>query len=207
MPTATAQPNMSLDPKTIKEAITTKFPSMSRYRKIRLATSIIPAYELACEASLMLGKGSPPEPDPINCDIDEDYVILRDSESNSIADVYIGTTSEMTGHVVFQDGNELTEHEKHLMLGEDDSKGYIASCSCSSCSEHRTELAVEEESSLIDRNAHHVLFIPSISKLKVTGTSDELERMMQNSTTCTKTEKIRDFRPMKREGNSSYPID
>lgn len=207
MPTATAQPNMSLDPKIIKEVITKKFPSMPRYRKIRLATSIIPAYELACEASLMLGKGSPPEPDPINCDIDEDYVILRDSEANSIADVYIGSSSEMTGHVVFEDGYELTEHEKHLMLGEDDSKGYIASCSCASCTELRAELAVQEESSLIDRNAHHVLFIPSISKLKVTAPSDELERMMQNSTTSAKTEKIRDFRPMKRDGNASCPID
>lgn len=207
MPTATIQPNMSLDPKTIKEVITNKFPSMPRYRKIRLATSIIPAYERACEASLMLGKGSPPEPDPSHCDIDEDYVILRDSEANSIADVYIGGCSELTGHVIFDDGYELTEHEKHLMLGENDSHGYIATCSCVVCSEARAQVAVEDEQSRIDRNAHHVLFIPSISKLKITGTSDELEKKMLDSTVVPTPEKIRDFRPMKRDGNASYPID
>jgi hypothetical protein len=207
MPTVTIQPNMSLDPKTVKEAITNRFPSMPRYRKIRLATGILPAYELACEASLMLGKGSPPEPDPLHCDIDDDYIILRDSDAHSIADVYVGDNSELKGHVVFEDGNELTEHEKLLMLGENDSHGYIATCSCSSCCEARTNIAIEEENSRIDKNAHHVLFIPSISQLKITGPSDELERKMQNSSISTKTEKIREFRPMKREGNSSYPID
>ena len=207
MPTATIQPNMSLDPKAVKEVIAKRFPSMSRYRKIRLATNIIPAYELACEASLMLGKGSPAEPDPAHCDIDEDYLILRDCDDNSIADVYIGEFSPLTGHVVFQDGFELTEHEKLLMLGENDSQGYLPSCSCAACRETRTEIAVEQEQSRIDRNAHHVLFIPSLSHLKVMGPSDELSRSLDNSTVIQTTDKIRDYRPMKRDGNASYPVD
>lgn len=204
------QPNM-LTPKSVKEAITQTYPSMPRYKKIKLATNIIPAYTRATEVAQLLGEGSLNEPFPQNCDIDDDYLILRDENNNSIADVYVGSDQKLTGHVVFQSGSQLDEHGSWLLKGELEADGFIAKCNCSACLRQRTDKAANDiEAQLIGSTAY-TYFIPSISKLKVTGASDKLiERLQDSSLVADSAQgkpKVIEPRPMKREGNSSSTLD
>jgi hypothetical protein len=201
---------MALDPKQIKRDISNRYPSMPRLRKMRLSVNIIPAYESAVQAAKLLGCDIPPEPDHLQCDLNEDYIVLRDHDGSLLAQVYVGKEPERAGHVVLADGTELEEHQRHLLLGAEEVDGFIKNCYCAHCYNVSVNKAVKVEESLIDKNAHHVLFIPSVSKLKVTGVSDELAKKLEDSqiiADTTHTPKVVDYRPMRRIGSESVPSD
>lgn len=210
MPLLAQQPNM-LSTKEVKEAVLAAYPSMPRYKKIKLAAGIIPAYERALEVAIILGEEVDTEPDPSQCDIEDDYLILRDNKHHSIADVYVGPDSKLSGHVVFQSGKDLTEHDKWLLLGESDEDGFIHCCSCSDCVASRTQSAADDLEPLFSNLDCKTMLLPSISQMKVTGVSDAVAEKLANSQIIADSSndkpKVVSYRPMRRDGNTSAPSE
>ena len=200
------KPNMPLSKKDVKESIEAKYPSMARYKRIKLITKLLNAYKWSLEAAELLGEAVPNDPYPANCDISDEYIILRDIDGNSIADVYVGENTEYLNHIVFESGNELTEHTMWLLRGKSYSDGHINECGCKSCSQRRAEIALEVESSHLTRNSQRVLTVPSIAKVKISGVSDELAERMRDSQVIAETTsgpKIVHYHHMVRDGNTS----
>lgn len=198
---------MTLTKKLIKEEVEEFLPSMPRYKKIKLITSMMVSYKRVLEAASILDEPVPNEPSPAHCDLHHDYLILRDVNGKSIADVYLGEDKTMLNHIVFESGNELTEHTKWLYKGAtliDDL--YIEECQCDHCSNCRAELLLASETDHLTRNSDRVLNVPSIGSLKVNGVTNELLERIRDSTLAPETTsgpKIMEFFPMTRDGNTS----
>ena len=203
------KPNMPLSKKDVKESIEAKYPSMPRYKRIKLITKLLKAYQWSIEAAELLGETVPNEPCPENCDISEEYIILRDINGDSIADVYAGENAAYLNHIIFSSGNELTEHTMWLLRGKSDEHGYIEECRCGDCDQQRALVSLDTESEHLSRNSTRVLTVPSISTLKVRGISDELAQKMRDSTVIADTSsgpKIMHHEPMVRDGNTSVRL-
>lgn len=203
------KPNMPLTKKDVKESIEAQYPSMPRYKRIKLITGLLTAHKWCVEAASLLGEPEPNEPYPANCDLSDEYIILRDIDGKSIADVYVGENTDYLNHVVFESGNELTEHTMWLLRGKSYEDGYINECRCKACAQARATIALETESDHLTRNSNRVLTVPSISKIKIQGTSDELAQRMRDSKVIAETSsgpKIVSYQPMVRDGNTSYRL-
>lgn len=203
------KPNMPLSKKDVKESIEAKYPSMPRYKRIKLITRLLQAYDWSIEAAELLGEPTPNEPCPEQCDLSDDYIILRDASGESIADVYAGESKDYLKHIIFSSGNELTEHTMWLLRGKSDADGYIEECKCKDCAEQRALLSLDRDSDHLTRNSSRVLTVPSISKLKVRGVSDELAERLRDSKVIAESSagpKIMHYEPMVREGNTSVRI-
>lgn len=194
--------------KDIKTKIFETFPSMSRSKKIKLVTQMIPSFNLAVASAQLLDRGPLPIPEPINCDISDDYLILRDVNGDSIADVYVGSDNTYHGHVIFNNGTHLNTHERLVLEGHDVTNDYIADCPCATCSELKNTYALEQSEKHLTRNSQHVLNVHVPSELKIKDTSDKLQSAMQDSKVVSDPStkpKITSYHPMRRDGNVSYP--
>lgn len=198
---------MTLTKKLIKEEVEEFLPSMPRYKKIKLITTLIVSYKRVLEAASILDEPVPNEPSPSHCDIQDDYLILRDQDGGSIADVYLGEDKTMLNHIVFESGNEITEHTKWLYKGAELIDGhYIQDCQCEHCSAYRAELLLQSETDHLTRNSDRVLNVPTIGGLKIHGVTEELLDRLRDSTIAPETTsgpKIVGHFPMTRDGNTS----
>lgn len=194
---------MTLTKKSVKEEIEQYLPSMPRYKRIKLITHLIPCYKRALEAASLLEEPKPNEPAPAYCDIYDDYLILKDEEGKSIADVYVGKDSSILNHIIFESGNELTEHTMWLLKGAELLDGeYIKECKCGRCADYRANLLLENDSDHLTRNSERVLTVKSIGALKITGVSEQLLERMRDSTIISETTsgpKIMGYFPIVRE--------
>ena len=202
------KPIYELTPKSIKEKVFETFPSMARSKKIRLITQMIPALQLAATSAELLSLEPLSLPDPTNCDVSDDYIILRDDENQPIADVYIGNDAELNGHVIFDTGEELDSHQRLLLLNNEVINGYLKDCDCKKCTELKVAEAVEHDEQFLVRNSNHVLTVNIPRELKIKDTSDRILDSMRNSSvdkSNTSVPKITSPRPMIRHANYSTP--
>lgn len=200
------KPHTLPDAVTIKEQIFATYPSMSRSKKIKLCTQLIPAFLQAVDAASALGREELSFPAALNCDVADDYIILRDDEDESIADVYIGADKRLNGHVIFSDGEEIDQHKLLIQLGHTQEDGFLWKCGCKKCEALRAKYIIENESDHLVRNSQHVLNVHVPKELKIKDTSDRLQEAMWDSTVSAQSEqeKIVSYRPMKRNGTTSY---
>lgn len=201
------KPSTLLDAIKIKEQIFTEYPSMARSKKIKLCTQLIPSFLKAVDAASMLGREELSFPEALNCDVADDYMILRDDEDESIADVYIGADKRLNGHVVFSDGEEIDEHNLLILQGHTLANDFLWDCGCKKCESLRAKHIVEHESDHLVRNSNHVLSVHVPRDLKIKDTSDRLLDAMRGSSVDklnTSRPKITSTNPMKRDGSISY---
>lgn len=185
-----------------------RFPSMPRYKKIKLITSLIPAYQRVVDVANLLGMAEPSEPAASNCEIVDDYLILRDSDLNSIADVYVGADNNLIGHVIFDDGTELSEHEILLRQGHTLTHGFIEDCRCPVCTAAKIAYAEASALKTLRRSSVHCLHVPVVTKLKVRGVSDRLVDKLRDARPIEQPDalpRIVGHFPMQRDGNVSHP--
>jgi hypothetical protein len=202
--------NNDLTPTSIRDQVFEHFPSMSRAKKIKLSTQLIPAMQLAATSAELLSREPISFPDPCHCNILDDYIVLRDEQGLLIASVYSGNDTEMTGHVVFESGEELTTHQRLLLQGYELTNGYLTDCNCKQCSTLIVKQTIEHDSDHLVRSSNHVLTVNLPRELKIKDTSDKLLDAMHDSTLS----KDNRFPPrvfkankMHRDGTTSYYIN
>mgnify|MGYP007062013793 CR=1 FL=1 len=201
------KPGYELTPSSIKEKVFETFPSMSRAKKIKLVTQMLPALQLAVTSAELLSLEPLSLPDPTHCDISDDYIILRDEENQPIADVYIGTDAQLSGHVIFDSGEELDSHQRLILQGHELINGYLKHCDCKTCTALKIEATIEHDEKFLCRNSNHVLTVNLPRELKIKDTSDRLLDAMHDSSVDkqnTSIPKITSTNPMKRDGSISY---
>ena len=199
-----------LTPASIRDAVFANFPSMARAKKIKLSTQMIPALQVAATSAELLSMEPLSLPDPIRCDIADDYMILRDEDNESIADVYVGNDANLKEHVVFNNGESLSKHQRLLLQGHELVDGYLDECDCTECTKLKVAKTLEHDSKLLKRDSNHVLTVNLPRELKIRDTSDRLLNAMRDSEVSDNDDfKPRVFAPnnMRREGSVSYPIE
>ena len=116
----------------------------------------------------MLGRQDVPSFDVASSTIDADYLILKDSNNEEFARVYIGGTPKLYNRIVFPDGQTITGHELHGLKGEPlIGGGHYQLCKCNKCFAARLLKASTKDRPHLVRNSSRVLTVPSISQSSI----------------------------------------
>jgi hypothetical protein len=119
---------------TLKDQIWEAHPYMPRVKKLKLIRHLDESYEQIQVICKHLGLPPPNAYDPPKCDIADDFLIIRDKDNQTIANVYIGQERTKIGLIVFPNGSMVTEHKYHLIQGHlPNDDGYIDQCRCADC--------------------------------------------------------------------------
>lgn len=119
---------------TLKDQIWEAHPYMPRVKKLKLTRHLEESYEQVQVVCKHLGLPPPIAYDLSKCDITDDFLNIRDTDSQMIADAYIGLEREKVGLIVLPNGSQVTEHKYNLIKGQvPNDDGYIDSCRCSDC--------------------------------------------------------------------------
>jgi len=119
---------------TIKEQIWEAHPYMPRVKKLRLVRHLLPSYERVVKLCEYLEYSPPQAYDLPHCDVADDFLLIKDADNNSIADVYIGTDSDIVGTIILPNGTQVSGHRLLLLEGlKPNDYGYIDDCQCSDC--------------------------------------------------------------------------
>jgi hypothetical protein len=119
---------------SLKQQIWEVHPYMTRVKKLTLLHYLPIAYERVSEVLAVLGYQPPNAYELSCCDIEDDFLLIKDKSNQLIAKAYVGPKPSMVGSLLLPDGTSVSEHRFQLITGNTPNEyGYIDSCRCSDC--------------------------------------------------------------------------
>lgn len=160
---------------SLKEQIWEAHPYKTRKEKLVLLKYLPFYYERIEQVAPLLHLEVPPKYDPVNSDVDDDYVILRSASNQPIADAYVGNEPDLLGHIIFPDGSEVTEHTYYVLLGRPlTEQGFIRECRCSDCQEAQLHAQIQADEQRMKRYEERAIEIGLTRTDKIRSVSDHL---------------------------------
>jgi hypothetical protein len=126
---------------------------MPRVHKLLMLKHLPLTYERVCTASGLLGMHPPQPYDLSRCTFNQnDYLVLRASDGSLVAMCYVGDSSKQFGHIIMNNGHELTEHEYLTLTGSQvNDQGVIPGCACNQCTKRLVQQQAEAEEERLTR--------------------------------------------------------
>ena len=126
----------------------------------------------------------PPQPyDLSRCTFNQnDYLVLRASDGSLVAMCYVGDSSKQLGHIIMNNGHELTEHEYLALTGSQvNDQGVFPGCACNQCTKRLVQQQAEAEEERLTRYDERALIIGLAREEKINSVSSTVaERLDPN---------------------------